>query len=61
MDVSLACEGHVKGLAFVTADKKVQKDFGYGLKAQGVTMYTIDGPWMESGMTTPPPEMKIGR
>ncbi|KAK6523566.1 hypothetical protein TWF281_001547 [Arthrobotrys megalospora] len=36
-------------LAFVTADQNVERDFGDGLNDQGVTMYTVDIPWLKSG------------
>ncbi|KAJ6261710.1 hypothetical protein Dda_2508 [Drechslerella dactyloides] len=57
VDVALACEGHLKGLAFLTADQNVEGDFGDGLDDQGLKVYTISREWLESGMTTPPPEM----
>ncbi|KAK6504947.1 hypothetical protein TWF481_006880 [Arthrobotrys musiformis] len=37
MDVTLACEAYVSGLAFVTADKKIEGDFGFALRKFGVT------------------------
>ncbi|KAF3925445.1 hypothetical protein ABW21_db0203424 [Orbilia brochopaga] len=57
LDVALACEGHRKGLAFVTADQKVEGDFGDALDDQDLKVYTISREWLELGMTTPPPEM----
>ncbi|KAK6340078.1 hypothetical protein TWF730_001851 [Orbilia blumenaviensis] len=61
VDVALACESHINGLAFVTGDKKVAGDFAHGLETQGIITYTVDITWLKLGMTTSPPEIASGR
>ncbi|KAF3231503.1 hypothetical protein TWF192_000945 [Orbilia oligospora] len=53
-DVILACEAHKHGLAFLTADKKMYKQFGFALNKNGITTYMVTAAWMESGMNDPP-------
>ncbi|KAK6337956.1 hypothetical protein TWF696_001429 [Orbilia brochopaga] len=58
-DVTLACEGHTDGLAFVTGDIKFYRHFKVGLDMAGVTTYLVLPEWLESKMTTTPPSIVL--
>ncbi|KAF3924960.1 hypothetical protein ABW21_db0209737 [Orbilia brochopaga] len=53
-DVKLACEAHANGLAFVTMDKQMTRDFGIGFEKMGVTIYTLLSGWQDFRPPKPP-------
>ncbi|KAF3927723.1 hypothetical protein ABW21_db0205963 [Orbilia brochopaga] len=53
-DLSLACEGHIRGLPFVSADRKFYEHFGLVLERNNLITYHVNQQWLTSAVALPP-------